>query len=86
MTNHVKLFKLKLRSLNTPRPLLFLNLFVFAVIVGNIIFLIYSVNNNINDLSIGMKEFENNQDANMIVDSLLLGQMNINNLNNLPND
>ncbi len=34
MTNHVKMFKMKLRSLNTPRPLLLLNLTIILALVA----------------------------------------------------
>jgi hypothetical protein len=34
MTNHVKLFKMKLRSLNTPRALLLLNILILAALAG----------------------------------------------------
>lgn len=37
MTNHVKLFKMKLRSLNTPRALLLLNISILAALAGAVI-------------------------------------------------
>ena len=78
MTNHVKMFKLKLRSLNTPRPLLILNLIIIAALIASICGFSYLTVNCIHSLETGMKEFQNNKEANIIIDSLLLGQFNIN--------
>jgi hypothetical protein len=86
MTNHVKMFKLKLRSLNTPRILLLLNLIVLTTLVGGVAGLSYLAYSNINNLYVGIKEFQNNQEANLILDSLFLGQNNINNLNQSPSN
>ena len=55
MTNHVKLFKLKLRSLNTPRILLMLNITILIVLTAGVIGLIYLTNQNIKNLTIGIK-------------------------------
>lgn len=55
MTNHVKLFKLKLRSLNTPRILLMLNVTILIVLSAGIVGLIYLTSYNIGNLSIGIK-------------------------------
>lgn len=57
MTNHVKLFKLKLRSLNTPRILLMLNITILIVMAAGVIGLIYLTNQNISNLAIGINEF-----------------------------
>jgi hypothetical protein len=50
MTNHVKMFKLKLRSLNTPRLLLLLNLIVLTTLVGGVAGLSYLTYSNIYNL------------------------------------
>jgi hypothetical protein len=60
MTNHVKMFKIKLRSLNTPKLLLLLNIVILAVLAIGTISLISLTYSNINNLSIGVKEFQNN--------------------------
>jgi len=54
MTNHVKLFKQKLRSLNTPRSLWLLNLALMIMVIGGVSGLIYSVVTNLNNLSNGL--------------------------------
>jgi len=55
MTNHVKMFKLKLRSLNTPRPLLFLNIALVIAIVSGMSSLIYSAMINSKNIDYGLK-------------------------------
>lgn len=77
MTNHVKMFKMKLRSLNTPRPLLILNLTIMLALLAAVTGMIYLTVSCLENLDIGIKEFKNNQKANVIVDSLFLGQFNI---------
>ena len=77
MTNHVKMFKMKLRSLNTPRPLLILNLTIMLALLAAVTGMIYLTVSCLYNLDIGIKEFKNNQKANVIVDSLFLGQFNI---------
>lgn len=85
MTNHVKLFKLKLRSLNTPRPLMFLNIIIIVTLLSGVSGLIYFCVQSVSNLQVGLKQFQNNQQANIILDSLLLGQYNIIDLNQSPN-
>jgi hypothetical protein len=55
MTNHVKLFKLKLRSLNTPRSLLLLNLVILAALMGAVGGLIFITVNCTVNLDTGLK-------------------------------
>lgn len=81
MTNHVKMFKEKLRSLNTPQSLWILNVVLMVVVMGGVAGLIYSVVSNLSNLSYGLIEFGNNQQTNLIVDGLILGQLNIPNIN-----
>lgn len=80
------MFKLKLRSLNTPRLLLVFNIFVLIVTLCGIGGLIYNAVDNLSNLKIGLCEFQNNQQANLILDSILLGQCNINHLNMVPDN
>lgn len=68
MTNHVKLFKLKLRSLNTPLPLWVLNLVLFLVMVGIFGGFIFTSMNNTHKIEIGMINFKNQMQTSLILD------------------
>lgn len=77
MTNQVKFFKHKLRSLNSPRPLLLLNIFVITVAVGAVGGLISGLWTNLDNSNNGLSEFHNNMEANIIMSLLMEGQFNI---------
>ena len=86
MTNQVKFFKHKLRSLNSPRPLLILNILVILVAIGAVGGLLIGLLSNISNSDNGLSEFRNNLEANVIMSLLLEGQFNIENLLNEPNN
>lgn len=60
MTSQVKIFKNKLRSLNSPQPLLLLNAIVFIVLGVGIAALIFEAVNNSKNCDLGYQEFLNN--------------------------
>lgn len=60
MTSQVKIFKNKLRALNSPQPLLLLNLTVFIVLAAGIAVLIFEAVNNMANCNLGYEEFQNN--------------------------
>jgi len=80
MTNQVKFFKHKLRSLNSPRPLLILNVLIVLMAIGSVGGLLGGLFVNLEKSDNGLSDFRDTMESDIIISLLLEGQFNIVNL------
>ena len=76
-TNQVKMLKAELRSLNSPRPLLVLNILIMVLVLGQAAGVIFEIKNTSNNISYGLLQFQLNTQANEMVGYLLEAQLSL---------
>jgi len=85
MTNHIKQFKVKLRSLNTPLPLLVLNLILLLVVTTILGGLAFVDVHNYRNIDVSMLNFKDQMRTSIALDQLMLAHFNILNINHQTN-
>ena len=71
------MLKAELRSLNSPRPLLVLNILIMVLVLGQAAGVIFEIKNTSNNISYGLLQFQLNTQANEMVGYLLEAQLSL---------